>query len=50
MKQRLLGGVLPVSAIAMGCMRLTDAKGGVDRVIGTAYHVFREQGIDCAFE
>ncbi len=43
MKQRLLGGVLPVSAIAMGCMRLTDAKGGVDRVIGTAL----ENGIDC---
>lgn len=50
MKQRLLGGVLPVSAIAMGCMRLTDAKGGVDRVIGAAYNAFRKQGMDCVFE
>ncbi len=36
MKQRLLGGQLPVSAVAMGCMRLTDAKETPDRVIGTA--------------
>ncbi len=43
MKQRLLGGVLPVSAVAMGCMRLTDAKETPDRVIGTAL----ELGIDC---
>ena len=43
MKQRLLGGVLPVSAVAMGCMRLCDAKEDPDRVIGTAL----ENGIDC---
>lgn len=36
MKQRLLGGQLPVSAVAMGCMRLTDAKETPDRIIGTA--------------
>ncbi len=36
MKQRMLGGVLPVPAVAMGCMRLTDAKETPDRVIGTA--------------
>ncbi|MBQ6267214.1 MAG: aldo/keto reductase [Clostridia bacterium] len=36
MKQILLGGRLPVSAVAMGCMRLTDAKGGADRAIGIA--------------
>lgn len=36
MKQRLLGGCLPVSAIAMGCMRLADTKESPDRVIGTA--------------
>ena len=42
MKQRLLGGRLPVSAVAMGCMRLTDAKETPDRVIGTAL----ELGID----
>lgn len=36
MKQRMLGGQIPVSAIAMGCMRLTDAKETPDRVIGTA--------------
>lgn len=42
MKQRLLGGQLPVSAVAMGCMRLTDAKETPDRVIGTAL----ELGID----
>ena len=42
MKQRMLGGVLPVSAVAMGCMRLADAKETPDRVIGTAL----ELGID----
>ena len=42
MKQILLGGRLPVSAVAMGCMRLTDAKTTPDRVIGTAL----ELGID----
>ena len=42
MKQILLGGKLPVSAVAMGCMRLTDAQGGVDRVVETAL----ELGID----
>ena len=36
MKQRLLGGKLPVSAVAMGCMRLDGAKETPDRVIGTA--------------
>lgn len=42
MKQRMLGGRLPVSAIAMGCMRLKDAKESPDRVLGTAL----ELGID----
>ncbi len=41
MKQRMLGSVLPVSAVAMDCMRLADAKETPDRVIGTAL----EQGI-----
>lgn len=36
MKKRMLGGQLPVSAIAMGCMRLTDAKDAPERVIETA--------------
>ena len=36
MKQRKLGGMLPVPAVAMGCMRLADAKDAPDRVIGTA--------------
>ena len=36
MKQITLGGRLPVSAVAMGCMRLADAKETPDRVIGTA--------------
>ena len=36
MKQRMLGGRLSVPAIAMGCMRLADAKETPDRVIGTA--------------
>jgi predicted oxidoreductase len=42
MKQRLLGGTLPVSAVAMGCMRLADAKAPADTVLGTAL----ELGID----
>ena len=42
MKQRMLGGALPVSAVAMGCMRLVDAKAPVDTVLGTAL----ELGID----
>ena len=36
MKQRMLGGRLSVPAVAMGCMRLADAKETPDRVIGTA--------------
>jgi len=36
MKQILLGGVLQVSAVAQGCMRLCDAKETPDVVIGTA--------------
>ena len=43
MKERLLGGTLPVSAVAMGCMRLADAKTTPDRVIGAAL----ELGINC---
>ena len=43
MKERMLGGKLPVSAVAMGCMRLSDAKETPDRVIGTAL----ESGINC---
>lgn len=43
MRERLLGGSLPVSAVAMGCMRLADAKAAPDRVIGTAL----ELGINC---
>ena len=42
MKQRMLGGLMPVSAVAMGCMRLTDAKVSPDVLIGTAL----ELGID----
>jgi predicted oxidoreductase len=42
MKQRLLGGTLPVSAVAMGCMRLADAKAPADTVLGIAL----ELGID----
>ena len=42
MKQRMLGGLTPVSAVAMGCMRLTDAKVSPDVLIGTAL----ELGID----
>ncbi len=36
MKQIILGGKLPVSALAMGCMRLTDAKVPLSDLIGTA--------------
>ena len=36
MKQILLGGKLPVSALAMGCMRLTNAKTPLSDLIGTA--------------
>ena len=36
MKQQLLGGILPVSAVAQGCMRLADAKEPVDSILGTA--------------
>ena len=32
----MLGGRIPVSAVAMGCMRLNGAKESPDRVIGTA--------------
>ncbi len=38
----MLGGVLPASAVAMGCMRLADAKESPDRILGTAL----ELGID----
>ena len=36
MQKRMLGGVLPAGAVAMGCMRLADAKEAPDRVIGAA--------------
>lgn len=36
MKRIMLAGRLPVSSIAMGCMRLDGAKEAPDRVIGTA--------------
>ena len=42
MKRIMLGGVLPVSAVAMGCMRLDGASAPPERVIGTAL----ELGID----
>ncbi len=42
MKQITLGGRLQTCAVAMGCMRLADAKETPDRVIGTAL----ELGID----
>ena len=42
MKRIKVGGVIPASAVAMGCMRLTDTKTSVDSVIGTAL----ESGID----
>ncbi len=42
MQKRMLGGLLPVPAVAMGCMRLADAKETPDRVLGTAL----ELGID----
>ena len=41
MKQLTLGGVLPASAVAMGCMRLAGAEHSADEIIGTA----RECGI-----
>ena len=43
MNQRLLGGTLPASAVAMGCMRLADADTPADTVIGTALAA----GINC---
>ena len=36
MKRIEIGGVIPASAVSMGCMRLTDVKSSVDSVIGTA--------------
>lgn len=42
MKRIKVGGVIPASAVAMGCMRLTDTKTSVDSIIGTAL----ESGID----
>ena len=36
MKRIEIGGVIPASAVSMGCMRLTDVKISVDSVIGTA--------------
>ncbi|MCR5041018.1 MAG: aldo/keto reductase [Clostridia bacterium] len=36
MEQRILGSGLRAGAVVMGCMRLTDAKVPVDRVLGTA--------------
>lgn len=36
MKRIKVGGVIPASAVEMGCMRLTDTKASVDSVIGTA--------------
>ena len=36
MKRIKVGGVIPASAVAMGCMRLTDTKTSVDSIIGTA--------------
>ncbi len=36
MKKIKLGGALPVPAVAMGCMRLADAKESPDKVIETA--------------
>ncbi len=43
MKQRTLGGRLPVSAIGMGCMRLADAKESAIHALDTAL----ELGINC---
>lgn len=42
MKRIKVGGVIPASAVAMGCMRLSDTKTSVDSIIGTAL----ESGID----
>ena len=36
MKRLKIGGVIDASAVAMGCMRITDAKVPVDTLIGTA--------------
>lgn len=36
MKQLSIGGLLPASRIALGCMRLADAKQSPEKVIGTA--------------
>lgn len=43
MKQLCVGGKINCSAVAMGCMRIKDAKDSVDKIIGTAL----ECGIDC---
>ncbi len=42
MKRISVGGKIPASAVAMGCMRIKDASADVDRIIGTAL----ECGID----
>ncbi len=42
MKRRKVGGVIDASAVAMGCMRITDAGVPIDELIGTAL----ENGID----
>ncbi len=42
MKRISVGGLIPASAVAMGCMRLTDAKVPAETVIGNAL----ELGID----
>lgn len=36
MKQIKVGGVIPASAIAMGCMRISDKADTIDEIIGTA--------------
>ncbi len=43
MKSINIGGKINCSAVAMGCMRIKDAKDSVDKIIGTAL----ECGIDC---
>ena len=42
MKRIKVGGLIPASAVAMGCMRIKDAAESVDRIVGTAL----ECGID----
>ena len=42
MKKIMVGGRIPASAVAMGCMRLTDAKVSADALISGAM----ELGID----